>query len=540
MKKENFKNQKYNFLREKLDKLNYIQSFDLYSMELIETLLNDIMKNQNEISNLHKKQKQSSESNEEKSLTINALKYKINLILKENQDLHNEVINLMDKSSMKEESESIVKKSKEEIENMQFLISQYKNKINFLEKENIFLKKKQEKFITSLYDKSVNIKQIFESNAKEESKDSFEKNFNDLIESKKENFELTEVLSPMSSTVQFNNSMIQAKVNESLNMKKRESDIMISTMQSQIDKYEKELKDKENEIRILHGQMSKYFNYTLPTNNSLITSSGGENTYETLQMNIDFLKTEIKTQKDKYESYIKYLLDNQKNHYESMKELKIGKNEIMDKLKEENERLKNRIKNNLIIYNDLNQKNISLIKELNLQKELLVKKSKPSLKITQDNNITLLPSKQSQETPKFIQNENIRQQQEKIIKQNENLIKSITEKNKVLDLHNKELQIQLTELESSYSKLQDEFNSKMRTQLSNDLNDTELEKKINSLLSDKISLESTISSLNTSLSSHEKKLDMICKELIAKNSEISRLNNLNSMLETQIKIFSSS
>ena len=41
MKKENFKNQKYNFLREKLDKLNYIQSFDLYSMELIETLLND-------------------------------------------------------------------------------------------------------------------------------------------------------------------------------------------------------------------------------------------------------------------------------------------------------------------------------------------------------------------------------------------------------------------------------------------------------------------------------------------------------------------
>ena len=124
MKKENFKNQKYNFLREKLDKLNYIQSFDLYSMELIETLLNDIMKNQNEISNLHKKQKQSSESNEEKSLTINALKYKINLILKENQDLHNEVINLMDKSSMKEENESIVKKSKEEIENMQFLISQ--------------------------------------------------------------------------------------------------------------------------------------------------------------------------------------------------------------------------------------------------------------------------------------------------------------------------------------------------------------------------------------------------------------------------------
>ena len=540
MKKENFKNQKYNFLREKLDKLNYIQSFDLYSMELIETLLNDITKNQKEISNLHKKHKELSESNEEKSLTINALKYKINLILKENQDLHNEVINLMDKSSMKEESESIVKKSKEEIENMQFLISQYKNKINFLEKENIFLKKKQEKFITSLYDKSVNIKQIFESNAKEESKDSFEKNFNDLIESKKENFELTEVLSPMSSNVQFNNSIIQAKVNESLNMKKRESDIIISTMQSQIDKYEKELKDKENEIRILHGQMNKYFNYTLPTNNSLITSSGGENTYETLQMNIDFLKTELKTQKDKYESYIKYLLENQRNHYESMKEFKIGKNEIMDKLKEENEILKNRIKNNLIIYNDLNQKNISLIKELNLQKELLVKKSKPSLKITRDSNITLLPSKQSQETPKFIQNENIRQQQEKIIKQNENLIKSLSEKNKVLDLHNKELQIQLTELESSYSKLQDEFNSKMRTQLSNDLNDTELEKKINSLLSDKISLESTISSLNTSLSSHEKKLDMICKELIAKNSEISRLNNLNSMLETQIKIFSSS
>ena len=92
----------------------------------------------------------------------------------------------------------------------------------------------------------------------------------------------------------------------------------------------------------------------------------------------------------------------------------------------------------------------------------------------------------------------------------DNLSKTIIQ---FIDSHieneNKELKLHLTEIESAYNKLQDEFNNKMRDELSSELNDNELKSEVSILKNEKETLESTISSLNTELSEHEKKLNML-------------------------------
>ena len=85
MKNEKFQNERLQFIRANLDKLNFIQSFDVYSLDLVECLYNDIVKKQREINSINKEYKKISTENEERKLIINALKYKITAILKENE-----------------------------------------------------------------------------------------------------------------------------------------------------------------------------------------------------------------------------------------------------------------------------------------------------------------------------------------------------------------------------------------------------------------------------------------------------------------------
>ena len=541
MKNEKFQNERLQFIRANLDKLNFIQSFDVYSLDLVECLYNDIVKKQREINSINKEYKKISTENEERKLIINALKYKITAILKENEDLHKEIIELMNSKSLTEESDTLIKKSKEENESMKFLISEYKAKINELNKENLFLKSKQEKFITNLYEKSINIKQIIESNNNIDSRESFEKNLNDLISSKKEHFELSEPLSPSDiGNIQFNNSVIQENINRSIKIKNEHNYKAINTLQVKLDQSAREIKEKENEIAILKNQINQFFNFK-STSTSNQFSTQNEESYDNLRMIIDFLKTEMRTQKEKYESYIKYLLDNQKNHYDTLNEYKIGKNEIVQKLQDENIMLKKRLKHSVNLYNELNTKNISLIAELNTQKKQSMKTLQTYPVNTSfvicSNNFDLISKAQSKHKNLVLsQNEKIIQQETKN-KVNEKEIKALNQKLNAYDNENKELKLHLTEIENAYSKLQDEYNNKMRNKLSSELNGNELESQLSMLKNEKETLESTISSLNTELFGHEKKLSLLYEEIVSKNNEIQRLNNLNTMLETQIKIF---
>ena len=66
---KNSQNNKYNYLRNQLDKMKFIQSFDEYSVDLVETLLNEIINNKNEILKLNKTLHQNKEYIEELNIT---------------------------------------------------------------------------------------------------------------------------------------------------------------------------------------------------------------------------------------------------------------------------------------------------------------------------------------------------------------------------------------------------------------------------------------------------------------------------------------
>ena len=84
LKKSN--TEKYNFLRVQLDNMKYIQSFDEYSIDLVETLLNEVIIYKNEILKLNKTVNKNKEYIEELTISLNAFKFKSESILKENKD----------------------------------------------------------------------------------------------------------------------------------------------------------------------------------------------------------------------------------------------------------------------------------------------------------------------------------------------------------------------------------------------------------------------------------------------------------------------
>ena len=66
--------------------MKYIQSFDEYSIDLVETLLNEVIKYKNEILKLNKTVNKNKEYIEELTISLNAFKFKSESILKENKD----------------------------------------------------------------------------------------------------------------------------------------------------------------------------------------------------------------------------------------------------------------------------------------------------------------------------------------------------------------------------------------------------------------------------------------------------------------------
>ena len=157
-----FAEQKYNYLRERVDKLGFVQSFDVLSMDLVENMYTDIVQKNNQILALNNKVEKLQDANSMINLEQDALKYKMELILKENRELHKEVIKLMDqKTSLEASQVTQSKKSQDEIDSMKFLINELKSKLTSVSKENFLLKSKQEKLVTNLFEKSMEIKKLY-------------------------------------------------------------------------------------------------------------------------------------------------------------------------------------------------------------------------------------------------------------------------------------------------------------------------------------------------------------------------------------------
>ena len=169
---KNSQNNKYNYLRNQLDKMKFIQSFDEYSVDLVETLLNEIINNKNEILKLNKTLHQNKEYIEELNITLNAFKYKSESIIKENKDLHSEIIKLTEKFAKKDSNiETQLHQLKDDNSSLKYLVTDLKKKLKLSQIENNKYKDLYRIFTTSLFEKSIDIKQMYLNQKEEEDND---------------------------------------------------------------------------------------------------------------------------------------------------------------------------------------------------------------------------------------------------------------------------------------------------------------------------------------------------------------------------------
>lgn len=539
--------QKCEHLRHCLDKMNFIHSFDSHSYDLVNSLYNKLVEYNNNIKIISQEKTKYSEKNKELELIINALKYKASSITKENEELHKEIISLMNKHSQYEENETLLKQTREENENMKFLINELKSKLKESTDEIASLKYKYEKLLTSLYDKTVSIKELFHIN------DNDSNNDNVLII--KPNLNISQPLSPnenfptdINSNYVFNNSYIQnnfKKENntETSNLLNKET---VAMFQSKIKELEKEVNNKDDKIQILQKQIDKYFNCNIPQISSNSINSNNNNSIDndlissSFTLVVDYLKNENAMLKEKYETYIKFLLDNQKNHYDTLNEYKINKTDLINTLKEQNEKMKFKLKQNQNLINSLQRRVDFLNEQIN-------SKTNQYKQYSVLNEITLSYCVKSKikETPskKDIKNEIVKQKDiiiNELQTQNNKLKKQIllmNEKINKLELEKIKMNKEYKDVKGKFEQIRDDINKKEYSKLEGNMKEESLKDMVKMLEMEKKKFIEDVDKLNKELVGYEKKLQMVYKEMIIKNSEIARLNNLNTMLETQIKIF---
>ena len=535
---KNSQNNKYNYLRNQLDKMKFIQSFDEYSVDLVETLLNEIINNKNEILKLNKTLHQNKEYIEELNITLNAFKYKSESIIKENKDLHSEIIKLTEKFAKKDSNiETQLHQLKDDNSSLKYLVTDLKKKLKLSQIENNKYKDLYKIFTTSLFERSINIKQMYLNQKEEEENDpnnphskpmnleTFENNVYSLI--KKPKIEISENLN-VSSKETIENYFPKPKYYP-INTINEEN-------QKQILNLKNELKSLQLENSIMKKQMLSFFNYEYLDNKLYLNDNSQINNFQSFNNSnpivIDFLRNELRTMKEKYESYIDYF---NKNRPDKAQRLRINNikllNERIDKISEENKHLKKQII-------DINYQKDQIENEKDFLKNTLKKEIEKS-KIKKDIKVSISNSQSIQ----FLYNKKKDNSKEQISK--------LLNDNKILEEENLLMKKNIRNLNNEKEKLNSEliYNNHQIGELidkCNSLNKTIYENKINLINNNVIEeknkqlteeLNKTNCSIEDIKKENESKLNLLKHELLIKEKEILRLNEINKMYEIQIQMF---
>ena len=535
---KNSQNNKYNYLRNQLDKMKFIQSFDEYSVDLVETLLNEIINNKNEILKLNKTLHQNKEQIEELNITLNAFKYKSESIIKENKDLHSEIIKLTEKFAKKDSNiETQLHQLKDDNSSLKYLVTDLKKKLKLSQIENNKYKDLYRIFTTSLFEKSIDIKQMYLNQKEEEDNDpknpnskpmnleTFENNVYSLI--KKPKIEISENLN-VSSKETIENYFPKPKYYP-INTINEEN-------QKQILNLKNELKSLQLENSIMKKQMLSFFNYEYLDNKLYLNDNSQINNFQSFNNSnpivIDFLRNELRTMKEKYESYINYFNKNRPDKAQSLRINNIKKlNERIDKISEENKHLKKQII-------DINYQKDQIENEKDYLKNTLKKEIEKS-NIKKDFMVSIIKNQPIQ----FLYNKKKDNSKEQISK--------LLNDNKILEEENLLMKKNIRNLNNEKEKLNSEliYNNHQIGELidkCNSLNKTIYENKINLINNNVIEeknkqlteeLNKTNCSIEDIKKENESKLNLLKHELLIKEKEILRLNEINKMYEIQIQMF---
>lgn len=282
---------RYHMLRAELDKMKFYQAFDYKSMDLIEALMKEIMLERNKKNELEKELKEVIEKKEELVLGISAYKHQNNELFKENNELHNEILTLLEKKNYKGKDLEL-KRLNEDTNSLKYLLNASKEKNHKLEAEIVQVKQKYIELIDDIYEKKLNINKIFN-----------DIQHDDQIELKPRNIE--KVINNYTNPNSFNNNISinhnSINSNSSTMQPRTISNNMISSISvknkvnnkqlvEKIYALENELKDKDKEIYMLKKNIYS------------------DNVLEQ-KVVIDYLKDEIKHMKEKYECYLKFQIE---------------------------------------------------------------------------------------------------------------------------------------------------------------------------------------------------------------------------------------
>ena len=277
---------KYHMLRNQLDKLKYLQTLDYSSMDLVEAMLNDILSYKRKLKTNEDIITEQKEKTDSLILGIAAYKHQNHELFKENSELHNEILSLLEKQNFNGKDLEM-KRLNDDTNAIKFLLNKAKETNSKLQSEIVEVKQRYIALVVDIYEKKVDMQKIFSEIESSESLNIKPR----TLESFGRSGEINE----------HNNNTEMIKFNNSTNINNTMSNNNLGVGTNIRAKGNKELIEKifnlENEIK----EKNKEIDY-------LKKSRFTENIMEQ-KVVIDYLKSELSNVKEKYECYLKFQMD---------------------------------------------------------------------------------------------------------------------------------------------------------------------------------------------------------------------------------------
>ena len=279
---------RYKKIRSLCDREHYLDTFDYDSMDMIEKLIKDLISEKKRIKSFEKNIKELNNRNDYLILGINAYKIQNVELFKENNELHNEILNLNNKLNFKGKDFEFCK-LKDDKTSLHFLLTEANKKIDILYHQLNESKKKYIELIENLYKRNIESPKILDELTKEYKVKldpkiyDFDKYESDIERDQK----------ILNSATDFNLYNNEVKPTEKTNY---------NFLEEKCKNLEKELDDKNKEIELLK-------------------SKSYANNKEEEKIVIDYLQNKIRDERIKYERYLTFTLNENKKLEKKQKKI---------------------------------------------------------------------------------------------------------------------------------------------------------------------------------------------------------------------------
>jgi hypothetical protein len=556
---------KYIDVKNKLQKLRYKLYFDISHTNIIEALITDITKYISEIEYLKNEKEQQKSIIENSQINVNAIKQENNRLIKENNQLHREIIEVSKSyNSAISSRDHEIQRQAEEKDSLKFMFLEAKRKLTNLAKENDLLKHKHSEMVTKIYDKNFNeetLRKLYSNQGRDDDSDiGVYVKRREITQNSEINLVSSEGFSHITGRAANDNSSLRELIKETFEKQPIENTSNSFYKKSEDDFFKKigslqnEILGLNNKINLLESEIKTKDNEIFRLNN-LATVKGPflDNNSGTNDIIIKFLKEEKETVKEKYEQRIDYLIKENKKLEDKNK-----------KLLEQYQRLKNSapyvnelLKENKIKTNDLTVL-IKNKKELELTNKYLtetITKLKEEAKILKENSTKekeqLVKSKQEELTTLLAENIASRELITTLDYQLKESRANSSSTNRLIYDELKYKSTKCSEMTEEKFLLVEQMNNikqqhencaekinllnqavMLKENLIDELREKLLESvaKFDKLEDDKRQYLGSIKEINQKVESHR-------KELCLKDSEIERLQNMNFILQKENEIY---